>query len=154
MGYYDREQGRWVAADNGLVIKLVGEAGGRAQLDVTGDGVADSVTALGIDDAELVKLAQLYDPGKSLWRSAITHFTPWDYNWPYGLPDGADGPDGDGPDDGDPDGDDPCNESGSIILCESQVLGERRRSAARRTRSSTSPTACPAASRATRSTSR
>ena len=71
-----------------------------------------------------VKLAQLYDPGKSLWRSTITHFTPWDYNWPYGLPDGADGPDGDGPDDGDPDGDDPCNESGSIILCES--AGARR----------------------------
>ena len=86
MGYYDREKAQWIAADNGIVIKLVSESGGRAALDVTGDGVADSVAALGIDDAELRKLAELYDPGKSLWRAAINHFTPWDYNWPYGLP--------------------------------------------------------------------
>jgi RHS repeat-associated protein len=125
MGYYDRQKAQWVAASNGIVIKLVGEADGRAQLDVTGDDRADSVVALGIDDAELRKLAELYDPGKSLWRAAIDHFTPWDYNWPYGLPDGAGGPGQGGPDGGDPPGDDPCNSHGSIILCENQVLGER-----------------------------
>ncbi|WP_084284650.1 NHL domain-containing protein [Solirubrobacter soli] len=125
MGYYDREKAQWVAAKNGIVIKIVGESGGRAQLDVTGDGRPDSVTTLGIDDAELQKLAQLYDPGKSLWRAAIDHFTPWDYNWPYGLPDGAGGPGQGGPNGGDPPGDDPCNSHGSIILCENQVLGER-----------------------------
>jgi RHS repeat-associated protein len=125
MGYYDRERAQWVAAKNGIVITIVGEAGGKAQLDVTGDGRPDSVLALGIDDAELQKLAQLYDPGKSLWRAAIDHFTPWDYNWPYGLPDGAGGPGQGGPDGGDPPGDDPCNSHGSIILCENQVLGER-----------------------------
>ena len=128
MGYYDREQAQWIAAKNGIVIKLLSEAGGRAVLDVTGDGVADTgvkLTALGIDDAELAKLAELYDPGKTLWRAAISHFTPWDYNWPYGLPDGAGGPGQGGPDGGDPPGDDPCNSHGSIILCENQVLGER-----------------------------
>ena len=128
MGYYDREQAQWIASKNGIVIKILSESGGRAVLDVTGDGVADAgvkLTALGIDDAELVKLAELYDPGKSLWRAAISHFTPWDYNWPYGLPDGAGGPGQGGPDGGDPPGDDPCNSHGSIILCENQVLGER-----------------------------
>ena len=125
-GYYDREQGRWVAADNGVVIKLVGEAGGRAQLDLTGDGVADSVTGARHRRRRAASSSRSSTTrARASGASAITHFTPWDYNWPYGPPDGADGPDGDGPDDGDPDGDDPCNESGSIILCESQVLGER-----------------------------
>ena len=128
MGYYDREKAQWIPAKNGVVIAIVCESGGRAAVDVTGDGVADSAAALatfGIDDDELAKLADLYDPGKSLWRAAITHFTPWDYNWPYGLPDGAGGPDQGGPDGGDPAGDDPCGQSGSIILCEDQVLGEQ-----------------------------
>ena len=128
MGYYDREQAQWVPAPNGVTIAIVGESGGRALLDVTGDGAADTgakLTALGIDDDELAKLADLYNPGTSLWRAAITHFTPWDYNWPYGLPDGAGGPDQGGPDGGDPPGDDPCGQGGSLILCEDQVLGEQ-----------------------------
>ena len=46
-------------------------------------------------------------------------------------------------------------QGGSIILCEDQVARRAgRRSPARRTRSSTSPTACPAAAPATRSRSR
>ncbi|HWK27650.1 MAG TPA: RHS repeat-associated core domain-containing protein [Solirubrobacter sp.] len=122
MGYYDREKGQWVPAPSGVVIAIVSESNGRANVDTNGDGVADN---RGLDDAERRKLAELYDPGKSLWRAAIDHFTPWDYNWPYGLPDGAAGPDQDGPDDGDPPGDDPCGQGGSIILCENQVLGEQ-----------------------------
>jgi RHS repeat-associated protein len=127
MGYYDRERGEWVPAPDGVVIAIVGEQGGRALVDVDGDGQADSgakLDAHGIDDAELQRLAELYDPGKSLWRSPIDHFTPWDYNWPYGLPDGATGPDQGGPDNGDPDGDDRCREGGSIIYCESQALAQ------------------------------
>src|SRR4051812_26071168 len=128
MGYYDRDKGQWIAAKDGIVIKLVGAAGGKAQLDVTGDGVADTgakLTSLGIDDDELAKLAGLYAPGKSLWRAEVTHFTPWDYNWPFGLPDGAGGPDQGGPNGGDPPGDNACGSGGSIILCDSQVLGEQ-----------------------------
>ena len=109
MGYYDREKAQWIAAPDGIVIKILAEQSGRAQLDVTGDDVADTQLARSASTTpSWRKLADLYAPGKSLWRAAITHFTPWDYNWPYGLPDGAGGPDQGGPDDGDPDGDDPC----------------------------------------------
>ena len=34
MGYYDREQAQWIAAPDGIVIKILGEPNGRAQLDV------------------------------------------------------------------------------------------------------------------------
>ena len=29
-------------------------------------------------------LAQLYEPGRQLWRVELRHFTPWDCNWPPG----------------------------------------------------------------------
>ena len=117
-GYYDRAQARWVPADDGLVIEIVGESGGLAEVDLTGDGAADT----GLDEAERRRLAEIYDPGKSLWRVEITHFTPWDHNWPFGPPDGALPPwlrallglDGDSY----------CSTGGSIIGCERQTLGE------------------------------
>jgi hypothetical protein len=37
-------------------------------------------------------MAGRYAPGASLWRVRVTHFTPWDCNWPYGLPSGAQSP--------------------------------------------------------------
>jgi RHS repeat-associated protein len=126
-GYYDRAAGHWVASKNGLVIKLVGESGGLADVDITGDGTADGAAALaavGIDDAERARLAQLYDPGKSLWRVEVSHFTPWDYNYPYGPPDGAGPPGQDGPNGPDGPGDGGCNSGGSVIGCEEQTLGE------------------------------
>ena len=63
----------WVAAPNGRVIEIVGEAGGAAAVDADGDGGADSaaqLAALGITAAEREQLAGLYDPGKTLWRVA------------------------------------------------------------------------------------
>ena len=82
--YYDEGKGAWVPSENGLVIKIVAEGGGRATVDADGDGrPADD--DVGIDDAERPKLAQQYDAGKSLWRVEVKHFTPWDYNWPYGC---------------------------------------------------------------------
>lgn len=128
MGYYDREKGEWVAAPDGVVIDVVGVSAGKAQLDLDGDGKADTgakLTALGIDDAELIKLGQLYSAGDSLWRAAISHFTPWDYNWPYGLGPGATAPGQPGPSSGDGPGDGGCKKSGSTILCDDQVLGEQ-----------------------------
>ncbi len=117
-GYYDRAQARWLPAEDGVVIEIVGEANGLAAVDLTGDGVADA----GLDEAERRRLAQIYDPGKSLWRVEITHFTPWDHNWPFGPPDGALPPwlaallglEGDAY----------CSSGGSIIGCERQTLGE------------------------------
>ena len=83
-GYYDREDAKWKAAKNGRVIKVLDATG---NVDTDGDGKAD--TGLGITAAERARLAQLYTPGQELWRVEITHFTPWDHNWPYGPPPGA-----------------------------------------------------------------
>ena len=67
----------------------------------------------------------LYPVGKELWRVEVTHFTPWDYNHPYGPADGAGPPGpGNGPRRPPDDPDNPCPEEGSIILCDDQVLGE------------------------------
>jgi len=122
-GWYDRDKAAWVASDDGLVIEVVSETDGLARVDLDGDGQADSSQALtnaGITDDELGNLAALYEPGQSLWRVAIDHFTPWDFNYPEGPPDGAVGPDGKPV--GSPDSQ--CEEGGSIIGCEDQSLGE------------------------------
>ena len=128
VGYYDRRTGRWVATPNGTVIKIVGEAAGAAQVDGDGDGDADSgpeLAALGITADELEQLAGLYDPGKTLWRVSLSHFTPWDANWPYGPP-----PDAISPPIAPPTTDDAprpkkeCYGDGSIIGCQSQRLGQ------------------------------
>ena len=127
-GYYDREQGKWVPSPNGRVIGVVGVTGDLAELDTDGDGLPDDATtlaALGITDAERARLAALYDPGQSLWRVPLPHFTqPWDYNWSYGLPPEAEGPEED-PEEEDDHEDEPCEADGSIIDCHNQVLGER-----------------------------
>ena len=78
---------------------------------------------LGITDAERAELAVQYPVGKTLWRSPITHFTPWDCNWPYGPPLDAGFPPEEEPKDEKKE-EDPCEESGCVIKVESQVLGE------------------------------
>ncbi|MBI4334831.1 MAG: hypothetical protein HY673_26550 [Chloroflexi bacterium] len=127
VGYYDRAQkGCWVPSDNGRVIQVLGHNNGMAELDTNGDGVADdaaTLAALGITEAERQRLAPLYPPGQSLWRVSIAHFTPWDYNWPYGSPDDAEGP-GQGAPSGDDPLEDSCELSGSTIECQNQILGE------------------------------
>ena len=87
---------------------------------------APSSRRSGSPTAELEQLAGLYDPGKSLWRVAIRHFTPWDSNWPYGPPPDAIPPPIPPPP---PDGRAPrpkkeCYGDGSIIGCQSQRLGQ------------------------------
>lgn len=116
VGYYDRDRGEWVGSKDGKVIEVV--AGG---VDTDGDGSADNA---GIDDAEKAKLLAMYPAGTQLWRTEITHFSPWDHNFPYGPGPGAGPP---GPGDGAPPAPPPkgdCDKEGSIILCDSQVLGE------------------------------
>jgi len=81
--------GTWVPANNGLVIKVVSVTNGSADLDTNGDNVVDSTTvlgAVGITPAELQTLAQLYEPGKSIWRALLPHFSVWDLNWGFGPP--------------------------------------------------------------------
>jgi CARDB protein len=124
-GYYDRERAAWVASRNGRVIKIVGESGGLADVDTDGDGAADDD---GIDDAERGRLAGLYDAGQELWRVEVSHFTPWDYNWPYGPPADAIRPNPLEPPDraaAPPPGRKPdCFNGGSVIGCLSRTLGE------------------------------
>ena len=59
-GYYDREQAASIAADSGLIIKIVDIVDGRAELDFNGDGQADDSSALAISDAEREQLAGRY----------------------------------------------------------------------------------------------
>ncbi|RED57933.1 S-layer homology domain-containing protein [Cohnella phaseoli] len=125
MGYYDREAGRWVASENGRVVRILQIDGGIATVDMDGDGMADSaekLAAAGFTDKERQQLAELYAAGQSLWRVPIEHFTPWDCNWPYGPP-----MDAEPPLDEDPrneEDDDPCEQAGSIIGCQNQSLGQ------------------------------
>ncbi|MDP9068427.1 MAG: hypothetical protein M3N53_08820 [Actinomycetota bacterium] len=124
-GYYDFAEQRWIASEDGRVIKIVGISNGSADVDADGDGQADTSTALqelGMTAEELQELADLYPQGKSLWRVPVTHFTPYDYNWPSQPPRDAVGPGGE-PLGSSPE-DDNCTIKGSIIECESQVLGE------------------------------
>jgi RHS repeat-associated protein len=130
-GYYDRNQGKWVASKNGRVIRILSITGGTADIDTNGDGNADdqaTLLALGFTDVERQHLAALYpQTPKQLWRVPMTHFTPYDCNWPYGPPNGA-GPPGQprgrrrG---GGEDEEDPCADGGRCIIeFQGQVLGE------------------------------
>jgi hypothetical protein len=88
---------------------------------------AGTLSALGISEAERAQLATLYPVGKSLWRVPITHFTPWDYNWPYVPPDDAEPPPPDKPETDEEDQPDPEDSNqcpGCSIEAQSQTLGE------------------------------
>jgi RHS repeat-associated protein len=131
VGWYDRVQGSWIPSANGKVIQILGVTGGLADLDITGDGVADDATPLGITPDERAELAARYAPGQSLWRAPIPHFTPWDLNWPRGLPRLPAAPKlaaplpNSGALDTERKEDCATEAAGSIIECENQVLGER-----------------------------
>ncbi len=126
---YDYERAAWVHEPDGIVIEIVGVSGGLADVDIDGDGVAEGQTTLdgiGMTQAERQQLATEYAVGQSLWRVPVTHFSPMDENWKVSLPDDAEWPDAGDPAPGDdpnpgPDG---CTGGGSIIECQSQVLGE------------------------------
>lgn len=126
-GYYDRQASEWVPSINGKVIQILAVAGGRAAIDSDGDKVEDDaakLAALEFTEAELLKLGGLYEPGKSLWRVPIEHFTPWDFNWPYGLPGDAKNPPNRRPNSNNPNVNDPCKKASSVIGCQEQTLGE------------------------------
>ncbi|MCF6324308.1 MAG: putative Ig domain-containing protein [Gammaproteobacteria bacterium] len=126
-GWYDREKAAWIPSDNGRIIAILAITNGMADLDMDGSGTAADgiqLTALGITDVERVRLAGLYAVGKSLWRTPITHFTPWDMNWPWGPPPDATPPPPPPPEATPPDDDEDCLE-GCIIQPQSQSLGEK-----------------------------
>ncbi|GLS04988.1 hypothetical protein GCM10007860_21370 [Chitiniphilus shinanonensis] len=125
-GYYDRDKAAWIPSDNGVVIEVLAVEGGIASIDSDGDGNADDDTrlsAIGMTLEERTQLGRLYAAGKSLWRVPVRHFTPWDYNWPYGPPEGAEAPKAKFPETPTVEEKPDC-ESGSIIECQNQALGE------------------------------
>jgi YD repeat-containing protein len=124
-GYYDRSRGVWVPSDNGRVIRILGVSETVAEVDIDGDGYADDDAALaelGMTGAELEQLAGLYKEGQSLWRVSISHLTPWDCNWPWGLPPGATAPEVSEADNMPLDN--PDIQCGSVIEAQNQTLGE------------------------------
>lgn len=133
LGSYDANSGEWIPESNGRVVKITAITGGKAELDTDGDGNAESpatLTGLGITDQELTALAGIYPAGKELWRIAVTHFSSWDQNWPYGPPEESEPPKPPRPprpnnpkDPKDPKP--PCEaETGSAVDCDSQALRE------------------------------
>ncbi|MBB6580107.1 hypothetical protein HNP33_004238 [Comamonas odontotermitis] len=119
-GWYDFERTAWIGSDNGRVVQILSIDAGQAVLRITeADRAATSaeLAQLGITAEELKALAQMYPVGTQLWRTPMTHFTPWDCNWPWGPPGDAPPPPGDDgpppttpPDDSPPDPNNPDNE--------------------------------------------
>ena len=124
VGYYDRVNSQWVASPNGRVIRIVAITDTLAYLDTDTTPGIDNGVALGVTVAEREALAALYPAGQTLWRVPITHFSPWDCNWPYGPPSDAVAPNLPTPVPEESPLPKDCDKKGSIIGCESQRLGE------------------------------
>src|SRR5262249_57502196 len=88
-------------------------SGGRESVEVLG--------GMGIAGTERLKLAELFAQGQSFWRVPVDHFTAWDSNWGAQPPDDAAPANQQMKDDKSR-----CQnlKSGSVIECQSQVLGE------------------------------
>ena len=93
VGYYDRDRGVWVPSDNGVVVRLLDtdSDGVVDALDADGDDQPDDLNGNGLfnDEVQGLDYPGAYLPGATFWRVTISHFTPWDCNWPYGPPQGA-----------------------------------------------------------------
>jgi RHS repeat-associated protein len=126
-GSYDQTSGQWVPRDNGVVLQVLSIVSGQALLDVDGTGSAtpEKYTALGITGSERTQLAALYQPGTSLWRVPMIHFSKWDSNMSFAPPPGSTSPNQSDPNNlplSCPNG--PNVSTGSIIECQNQILGE------------------------------
>jgi RHS repeat-associated protein len=93
VGFYDRDRGIWMPEVNGVVVKL---------LDTDTDGVVDALDSDGddlpddidndlsySDEVQGLDDHQIYVPGATFWRSETTHFSAWDWNFPFMPADGA-----------------------------------------------------------------
>jgi hypothetical protein len=90
VGYYDRDRGVWIPADNGVVVKLLDTDtdGVVDALDADGDDQPDDLNNDGLFSDEVTGLGDVgrYTPAATFWRVEVTHFTSWDFNWPFGPP--------------------------------------------------------------------
>jgi RHS repeat-associated protein len=130
VGYYDRDRGVWVPSDNGVVVRLLDTNGDGIVdvLDANGDGQPDDLNNDGAFSDEVIGLndPQRYPPGSTFWRVAITHFSPWDLNWPYYFPSDAISPNPVGNPEADQQKteEDDCQNSGSTIEVRSEIFHE------------------------------
>jgi RHS repeat-associated protein len=151
MGHYSQDIACWIAGENGRAVTIMAIVEGRAYLDIDGDGNQDDSDAeLGTTIAEREKLATLYSTGATLWRASIPHFTPFDlnlWNWfllagedpslctpplceffsweeEIGTTDVDDGPAPKLKTKNEKSTPQSCTYKGSIVECESQILGE------------------------------
>ncbi len=88
-GWYDLNKTAWMPSNDGRIIEILSITTGLAELDIDGSGnAADShaLAELGITEDERAQLAKTYAVGKVLWRTPVSHFTPWDCNFPWDLP--------------------------------------------------------------------
>ncbi|MDY6792391.1 MAG: Ig-like domain-containing protein, partial [Thermodesulfobacteriota bacterium] len=96
VGYYDHDRGVWVSSENGVVVKL---------LDIDLDGIVDSLDADGdgqpndlnedgsySDEVTGLEDAGKYVPDAEFWRVEMDHFSEFDWNWPFHLPEDAEAP--------------------------------------------------------------
>ena len=129
VGYYDRDKAKWIANQDGVVVELLDMDGDGVvdALDYTGDGQPDDFNDNNdtTDDAIGLQDPAVYKPNTTYWRTSITHFTPWDCNWPYG-PGDDDVPPNNPEADGDNDGDKPtnCDGVGSYVSTGDQSFHE------------------------------
>ena len=90
VGYYDRDKAAWVPMKNGVVVALLDTDGDGVvdALDADGDGQPDDLNHNGSFSDEVQGLTdrQKYYPGSTFWRVEVSHFSPIDFNWPFGLP--------------------------------------------------------------------
>ncbi|MCG7940360.1 MAG: PKD domain-containing protein [Candidatus Thiodiazotropha lotti] len=87
VGWYDFDKKNWISSTNGIVVKILREENGLAFIDVSLDGIDNEsgqaeLDGIGLTASEREKLAELYEPGDSIWRAQIDHFTPYDCNFP------------------------------------------------------------------------
>lgn len=126
-GYYDAQNARWIPSKDGRVIEILGITADVADVDIDGDGLADDTTALstlGITETERRELAVLYSPGQTLWRVPLSHFSPCDQNWGFGVSPDADPP-GNGPPQRRHHRNNPCEEDDRCIIeFQNQILRE------------------------------
>ncbi len=120
VGSYDRDKGIWMPEPDGVVVRL---------LDTNGDGIVDAYDNVGdgLPHGTVVGLNDptIYRPGATYWQAQVTHFSAWDWNWPWGPPADAQYPNPGGPPMANNKvSDDDCNKVGSYIECRSRIVHE------------------------------
>ncbi len=126
-GYYDYNLENWVPSDNGYVVNIIGNDGrGQPELDTGGTNITFS-------NEEKQQIVTWYSnegwfknrQGKEFWRIPVTHFSPFDFNYPRVPSPDAEDPDVPEATDNDKNEEDPCEQEGCIIEAQNQVLGEQ-----------------------------